>query len=65
MKRFVLSMAAGVIALTGLGLFASSASAHPAPCGPVRSYRAPVHRKCHWGHSFYHHRVWVKCRPPC
>jgi hypothetical protein len=65
MKRCVLSMAAGVIALTGLGLFATSASAHPAPCGPVRSYCAPVYRGHHWDHRVYHHSVWVKHRKPC
>jgi hypothetical protein len=46
MKRFLFSMAAGFIALAGLGIFATSASAHPAPCAPVRTYCAPVRTYC-------------------
>jgi hypothetical protein len=61
MKRFLLSAAAGVIALAGLGLFASSASAHPVRYAPAPCYRAAPPR-VHWWH--YGHRVWFRpCRP--
>jgi hypothetical protein len=65
MKRFLLSMAAGVLAVAGLGLFATSASAHPVNCASVRYYRAPAYRYGHWGRHFRGHNVRYTHRKPC
>jgi len=57
MKRFLFSMAAGVIAVGGLALFTTSASAHPVYCARVRYHRAAVHRDAHWAHGAREHHV--------
>jgi hypothetical protein len=65
MKRFLLRMAAGVIAVVGLGYFASSASAHPVNCAPVRYHRAAAYRHGNWGRHFRAHYVRFTHRKPC
>jgi hypothetical protein len=57
MKRFLLSMAAGVIALAGLGLFTTAASAHQVRCAPVQYHRAAINRAVHWAHGAREHHV--------
>jgi hypothetical protein len=65
MKRFLLTMAVGVIAVVGLGYFATSASAHPVSCAPVRYHRAATYRQSHWGRHFREHYVRFAHRKPC